>query len=182
MTRLLKQRRDEREKARKKGLVTANVVCVCVGERNYRLEGKLMEKSGASQPLCAWPKRGMNMSEKKDFRRAAHRGAKERRVLRSASSVNDHCWVKDGNKKKAPVQATRKEAGLRRKSEDPGAARNAMQQDHRDWKCPQVAEWRLGHWRASVPWSIPAEPLKILVFPSGGANKPHKHGIGHNST
>ena len=121
------------------------------------------------------------MTRKKKFRQAAHRGAKDRRVTRSASSVKDHCRARDRNKKKAPVQ-TRKETEPRRKSEDPDAARNAMQQGHRDCKCLQVAVWRLRHWRASVPWSIPAELLKILVSSSGGANKPHKLGIGHKPT
>ena len=50
---------------------------------------------------------------------------------------------------------------------------NAMQQGHRDWTCLQVAVWRPRHWRAPVPWSIPAELLEILIFPSGGADKPH---------
>ena len=58
-------------------------------------------------------------------------------------------------------------------------------------RCNRVAETAnaykskyggLWHWRASVPWSIPVELLKILVFPNGGANKPHKHGIGHKAT
>ena len=47
---------------------------------------------------------------------------------------------------------------------------------------PTSRSMELRHWRASVPWSIPAELLKILVFPSGGANKPHKHGIGHKAS
>ena len=47
---------------------------------------------------------------------------------------------------------------------------------------PASRRMELRHWRASVPWSIPAELLKILVFPSGGANKPHKHGIGHKAS
>ena len=32
---------------------------------------------------------------------------------------------------------------------------------------------------AAVAWSIPAQLPKILVSPSGGPQKPHKHGIGY---
>ena len=58
---------------------------------------------------------------------------------------------------------------------------NAIQQEHRGWKCLQAAVWRLQHWRASVAWSIPTELLKILVFPNEGPQKPHKHGIGYKT-
>ena len=34
---------------------------------------------------------------------------------------------------------------------------------------------------ASVAWSLPSELLKILVFLIGGAQKPHKHGIGYKT-
>ena len=46
---------------------------------------------------------------------------------------------------------------------------NAIQHGHRDWTFLQAAVWKLRHWRASVAWSIPAELLKILIFPNGGA-------------
>ena len=59
-----------------------------------------------------------------------------------------------------------------------GTKRNAA--GAQDWKCLQVAVWKLRHWRASVAW-IPAELLKILVFPNGGAQNPHTHGIGNKT-
>ena len=58
---------------------------------------------------------------------------------------------------------------------------NAVQQGQGDWTCRKAAVWKLGHWRASVPWSIPAELLKIHVFSCGRAQKPHKHGIGYKT-
>ena len=54
-----------------------------------------------------------------------------------------------------------------------------MQQVRRGWKCLQAAVWSSD--TGERP-SRGAFQLKILVFPSGGANKPHKHGIGHKAS
>ena len=59
---------------------------------------------------------------------------------------------------------------MKERSDPTVVDQNAIQQGHRDWKCLQAAVWKLRHWRASVPWSIPAELLKVLVFPNGGAH------------
>ena len=56
-----------------------------------------------------------------------------------------------------------------------------MLQGHRDWKCLQASVWQLRHWRTTVEWSIRADLLKIKFFSYGGAQKPHKHGIGNKT-
>ena len=53
-----------------------------------------------------------------------------------------------------------------------------MVQGARDFRFLRSAVWKLGHWRVTVGWSIPAEVSKILGFLHCGARRPHKHGIG----
>ena len=134
-------------------------------------------KSGAFQsPL--WSAKKWHENDRNNFRRATQRGAKERRITRSASFVEDSCRTRDGNKKNAPVQATGKLTDSRSKSANSkqpvdrggcGSLRiiddvqkmkekydlivvdqNTMQQGHRDWKCLQAVVWKLRHWRAAV--------------------------------
>ena len=67
---------------------------------------------------------------------------------------------------------------MKERSDSMVADQSAMLQGHRDWTCLQAPVWKLRHWRVTVAWSIPAELLKLPVFPNGGEQKPHKHGTG----
>ena len=70
---------------------------------------------------------------------------------------------------------------MQERSDPTVADQNATQHGHRDRTCLQAAVWKLWHWRAIVAWSMPAELLTMLIFPSGGAQQPHKHGIGYKT-
>ena len=171
------------------------------------------EKSSASHSPCAWQTRGMKMTKKilpgeqldealkKGKSREAHRlsriragrgiGTRRRHLSRlpaKRQGLEERAQTLEQPVDKSgcggPGIIFSDEVQKMKEKSDPIVVhQNATQKGHRDGKCLQAAVWKLRHWRASVPWSIPTELPKILVSPKRkDPKKKHKHGMGNKPT